>query len=328
MTTLRWDNVPKPRVERPPLLVPSSKPARRKQTPPNIKNRDEKAGQARNEPRHLSHSASTTGVGIGSARCSGCNARGVTLWWVAGSLLCGHCRPANRMAYAPQSGPRQKPDPRNAARKERTATVAGTEKDIEWAARQGVRDRKAGTECRKYKDFLRAYNLPRSPFTLRMWNAYLPSSQPEPNIKARVEGRRGPSIPPVPSQKPSSAAVAPKDFEWAARQGRRDSIARKACRKYKTFLTTYELHKSDASLRLWDAYRKQTKAERSNTPVPDLKRRSHWTRGLSISDTATPRRKYVRKYDRENSGEGELPPGIAALLMKLNQQDTLVDMWR
>ena len=328
MTALRWDNVPKRRVERPALLVSSPKSARHKQTPPKIKNRDEKAGQARNEPQHPARAAGATGVGIGSARCSQCNARGVTLWWVEGSLLCGHCRPANRMAYAPQSGPKQNPNPRNAARKERTATVAGTEKDIEWAARQGVRDRKAGTEWRKYKDFLRAYNLPRSPYTLRMWNAYLPSTQPEPNIKARAEGRRSPSIPPVPSQKPSSAAVAPKDREWAARQGRQDSIARKACRKYKTFLTTYQLHKSDASLHLWDAYRKQTKAERSNTPVPDLKRRSHWTRGLSISDTATPRRKKVRRYDRENPRESELPPGIAALLMKLNQQDTLVDMWR
>lgn len=246
MTSRRWDNVPKPRVERPPLLVPNSKPARRKQTPQNIKNCDEKAGQVRSEPQHPARAARATGIGIGSARCSTCEARGVTLWRVAGSLLCGSCRPANRTAYAPQSGPRQKPDPRNAARKDRTATIAGTEKDIEWAARQGVTDRKAGTECRKYK----------------------------------------------------------------------------------TFLVTYELHKSDASLCLWDAYRKQTKAERVNKPVPDLKRRSNWTRGLSISDTATPRRKYVRKYDRESPRESELSPGIAALLMKLNQQNTLVDMWR
>jgi len=49
MTALRWDHVPKPHVERPALLVPSSKPPRRKQKPPNIKNRDGKAGQARND---------------------------------------------------------------------------------------------------------------------------------------------------------------------------------------------------------------------------------------------------------------------------------------
>ena len=44
MTSLRWDNVPKPRVERPPLLAPSSKSARRKQTPPDLKDRIEGAG--------------------------------------------------------------------------------------------------------------------------------------------------------------------------------------------------------------------------------------------------------------------------------------------
>jgi len=328
MTALRWDNVPKPHVERPALLVPSSKPPRRKQKPPYIKNRDKKAGQARNGPQHLARSASATGVGIGSARCSTCKARDVTLWRVAGRLVCASCRPANRMAYAPQSGPRQKPDPRNAARKERTATVATAGKGIEWAVRQGLTDRKAGTECRKYEDFLRTYKLSRAPFTLRMWNAYLPSTQPKPNINARAEGRPGPSIPPVPSQKPSSAAVAQKDLEWAARQGHEDRIARKPCRKYKTFLATYQLHKSDATLRLWDAYQKQTKAERLNRPLPNLKRRSRWTRDLSISDTTTPRRKNVRKYDRERPRQSELPPEIAALLMKLNQQDTLVDMWR
>jgi hypothetical protein len=48
----------------------------------------------------------------------------------------------------------------------------------------------------------------------------------------------------------------------------------------------------------------------------------------ACAETTTPRRKNVRKYDRENPRESELPPEIADLLMKLNQQDTLVDMWR
>ena len=47
MTSLRWDNVPKPRVERPPLLAPSSKSARREQTLPGLKDRVEGAGRER-----------------------------------------------------------------------------------------------------------------------------------------------------------------------------------------------------------------------------------------------------------------------------------------
>ena len=61
-------------------------------------------------------------------------------------------------------------------------TVVIAEKDIAWAARQGANDRNAGTECRKYKNFLSIYKLPRSPFTLRMWNAYLLAGQSTPKI--------------------------------------------------------------------------------------------------------------------------------------------------
>ena len=46
MTSLRWDNVPKPRVERPPLLAPSPKSARRKQKLPGLKDRIEEAGRS------------------------------------------------------------------------------------------------------------------------------------------------------------------------------------------------------------------------------------------------------------------------------------------
>src|SRR6266702_2802380 len=57
MTSLRWDNVPKPRVERPPLLASSSKSTRRKQKPPNLKDRIEEVGGARTELQDLSRSA-------------------------------------------------------------------------------------------------------------------------------------------------------------------------------------------------------------------------------------------------------------------------------
>ncbi len=49
MTSLRWDNVPKPRVERPPLLVSGPNPGCRKQKPSNLRDRIEEVGGARAE---------------------------------------------------------------------------------------------------------------------------------------------------------------------------------------------------------------------------------------------------------------------------------------
>lgn len=218
------------------------------------------------------------------------------------------------------------PGRRKAVRKEEAVTAATVEKDVAWAARQGTNDRRAGTECRKYKNFLRIYNLPRSQFTLRMWNAYLPARQPTPKSTARAGDRHDPLIPPDPPQNPSPAAVARKDPEWAARQGRDDRIAGKTCRNYETFLITYELHKSDASLHLWNTYHKQLKLAHRHTSPP--KQKSRWTRGLTLSDTTTPRRKTVRRYDRVQPLKSDLSPENAALLMKVNQQYTLVDMVR
>lgn len=113
MTSLRWDNVPKPRVERPPLLAPSSRSTRRKRKPPNLKDRIEEVSGARIELQDLTRSARAaalaTSVKMRPDRCSACKARGVTLWQVAGRLVCASCRTANEMAYAPQSGRRQSP---------------------------------------------------------------------------------------------------------------------------------------------------------------------------------------------------------------------------
>ncbi len=110
MTSLRWDSVPKPRVERPPVLAPNSKSARHEQKPPNLKNRIEEAGGARIELEDLARPASAaaraTSANTGSSRCSACKARGVTLWQVEGRLLCANCRTVGEMAYAPQSGRR------------------------------------------------------------------------------------------------------------------------------------------------------------------------------------------------------------------------------
>ncbi len=105
MTSLRWDNVPKPRVERPPFLVPSSKSARREQKPAGLKDRIEEAGGARIELHDLARSAHAAAraasAKTGSGRCSACKARGVTLWQVTGtgSLACANCRGEMRAEY-------------------------------------------------------------------------------------------------------------------------------------------------------------------------------------------------------------------------------------
>jgi uncharacterized Zn finger protein (UPF0148 family) len=176
MTSLQWDKVPKRRVERPPLLASSSKSARRKHKPPNLKDRIEEAGGVRIELQDLAQSAAAAArvasAKMRSSRCSACKARGVTLWQVTGRLVCARCRTANETAYAPQSGHRQEPTRRKAARKEGTVTVATAEKDIAWAARQGRQDRQARTQCGSYKSFLKRYNLRKSEKTWEMWTEY------------------------------------------------------------------------------------------------------------------------------------------------------------
>ena len=92
--------------------------------------------------------ARATSAKLGSGRCSACRARGVTLWQVAGCLVCATCRAANEMTGAPQSGRRQAPGRGKAARQVGTVTTATTGKDITWAAGQDANDRKAGVECR------------------------------------------------------------------------------------------------------------------------------------------------------------------------------------
>jgi uncharacterized Zn finger protein (UPF0148 family) len=169
MTSLRWDNVPNPRDERPPLLASSSK-----HKPAGLKDRTEEAGGMRIElqdfARAAAHAASPQ---RGSGRCSACKARGVTLWQVAGRLVCASCR----TPYARQPGHRQEPSGRKAAGKEGTVTVATAEKDIAWAARQGRQDRKARTRCGSYKSFLTRYKLRKSEKTWEMWTGYHRSSR-------------------------------------------------------------------------------------------------------------------------------------------------------
>jgi hypothetical protein len=253
MTSLRWDNVPKPRVERPPLLAPSSKSARREQKPPNLKRSIEEGGESRSELQDLARSACAaaraTSARMRSDRCSACKARGVTLWQVAGHLVCASCRPASESVYAPQPRRHQEQGHRKAARKERTVAAATLGEDIAWAVRQGADDRKAGTACPTYKNFLRIYNLPGTQFSLRMWNAYLLASQP-------------------------------------------------------------------------------AKPVRSNALPSKPKHASRWTRGLTLGDVTTPSHKTARRYDLVMPRRTDLSPANAALLRKVNQLDTLVDMWR
>jgi hypothetical protein len=181
MTSLRWDNVPKPRVERPPLLASSAKSDHGQRKPAGLKNRIEGAGGMQIELQDFARAARAAAraasARAGSSRCSACKARGVTLWRVAGRLMCASCRPANNMAYAAQPAHRQDPGGPKAAQKEGTATVVTAEKGIAWAARQGRKDCKARTECGSYKSFFKRYNLRRSEKAWEMWTAYHRSSR-------------------------------------------------------------------------------------------------------------------------------------------------------
>jgi hypothetical protein len=197
MTSLRWDNVPKPRVERPPLLASSSRSARWKHKPADLKDHIEEAGGMQIELPDFARAARAANAKRGSGRCSACKARGVTLWQVADRLVCASCRTASETAYARQPGHRQEQSGRKAARKEGTVTVVTAEKDIAWAARQGRQDRKARTQCGSYKSFLKRYNLRRSEKTWELWTGYHRSSRQAPASTQRrspsPSRRAGPS---------------------------------------------------------------------------------------------------------------------------------------
>jgi hypothetical protein len=180
MTSLRWDNVPKPRVERPPLLASSSKSPRRQQEPAGLKERAGEASGIQVELQDFARAARAASAKAGASRCSACKARGVALWKAAGRLLCASCRTANEMAHSGQPGHSQEPDGRKATRKEGTVTVVTTGKGIGWALRQGRQDRKARTPCGSYKRFLERYNLRRSEKTREMWTEYFRSSRSAP----------------------------------------------------------------------------------------------------------------------------------------------------
>jgi uncharacterized Zn finger protein (UPF0148 family) len=134
MTSLRWDKVPKPRVERPPLLAPSSKSARRKQKPLNHKDRIEEVGGTRIELQDLARSARAAACAASaemrSEQCSACKARGVTLWRVAGRLVCANCRGEMWAEYhrssrrAPASAQRKSPGPGKRAGPSRSSALS------------------------------------------------------------------------------------------------------------------------------------------------------------------------------------------------------------
>jgi hypothetical protein len=196
-------------------------------------------------------------------------------------------------------------------------------KSIAWATRQGTNDRTAGTECRKYKKFLSIYKLPSSPLTLQLWNAYCLGRQSasKNDLPREAKGQRPRRADPRRKSIPSVV-----DAAWAARQAREDRISGNVCRSYEDFLRTYRLRKSDASRRVWRTYQERAKLVSRSTP-PKSAQRLNWARGLSLSDVSA-RRSTVRRYDFIEPRRRDLSPENAALLMKVNQQNTLVDMWR
>jgi hypothetical protein len=147
MTSLRWDTVPKPRVERPPLLAPSSRSARRKQTPPDLKNRTGGAGRARtglHDRAGSARAARATGATRESSRCAACKARGITLWRFSGRLVCGNCRgemwadyyrsprqaPASTQRTSPGPGKRTGPPRSSALSDERLARLRDLQRQL------------------------------------------------------------------------------------------------------------------------------------------------------------------------------------------------------
>jgi hypothetical protein len=104
-------------------------------------------------------------------------------------------RAAHReIMYVPRPRSQQEPGTRRAAKKQGAVAAAG-EKDATWAARQGRTDRKAGTQRRKYKNFLSAYNLPESGLTLQMWAAYKQAKQLAPAKAAHTCRRCRKAVP-------------------------------------------------------------------------------------------------------------------------------------
>ena len=108
------------------------------------------------------------------------------------------------------NGGAQEPGPWKATRREGAVTDVIAEKGIAWAARQGTNDRNAGTACRKYKNFLSIYKLPRSPFTLRMWNVYLLARRATSKKAVRAGDRRKRLIQADPPRKSIPAVVGPR----------------------------------------------------------------------------------------------------------------------
>lgn len=196
-------------------------------------------------------------------------------------------------------------------------------KDIAWATRQGTSDRIAGTECRKYRWFLRIHRLPRSPLTLRMWDAYLLALRPATSYASRRGGKHKPPVQADPRRDSIPAVLSPS---WAAGQARQDRISGNICASFEDFLRAYGLRKSDASRRVWQAYHERAKLAPRSTP-PKIVQKSYRARSLTLGDPSA-RRRTVRRYDRTEPPKSDLSPKNAAMLMKINQQNTLVDMWR
>jgi hypothetical protein len=146
MTSLRWDTVPKPRVERPPLLAPSPKPARRKANLPGLRDRVGR-GRARPGLHDLAGSARAARAASAnreSGRCAACKARGVTLWRFSGRLVCGNCRgemwaedhrsprqaPASTQRTSPGPGKRTGPPRSSALSDERLARLRDLQRKV------------------------------------------------------------------------------------------------------------------------------------------------------------------------------------------------------
>jgi hypothetical protein len=156
-----------------------------------------------------------------------------------------------------------------------------------------------------------------------MWNAYLDAKQSAPKNAPRPGGERKRPVQADTRRKPIPAVLGPS---WAAAQAREDRTSGNVCLTYEGFLRIDGLRGSDAAHRVWNAYHEGAKLAPRSRPQKSAQK-SNWARGLALSE-APARRRTVRRYDRPEPRRSDLSAENAALLMKVNQQNTLVDMWR
>jgi hypothetical protein len=150
-------------------------------------------------------------------------------------------------------------------------------------------------------------------------------------LKITTVAQKPPARKQDPILKPESATTEERTLEWAARQARSDSLAGNPCQRYKDFRAKYDLPKCDISLQMWNSYypnRTKSGGAKKASPKPKANRNAK-VRLTAIPNRRSSSRPSVKRYDlMQPLPFSDLSPSNAALLMRVNQQNTLGEMWR